>query len=51
MTIWSTPPPGHPARRCPLPTDQAARPRIKRLFRRLTLLWGLVIVAKGTTTL
>jgi hypothetical protein len=29
----------------------AARPRIRRLFRRLTLLWGLVIVAKASLTL
>jgi intracellular septation protein A len=35
----------------PIDAALAARPRIKRLFRRLTLLWGLVIVAKGTTTL
>ena len=35
----------------PIDVALAARPRIKRLFRRLTLLWGLVIVAKGTTTL
>jgi intracellular septation protein A len=35
------------------PMDAAvrARPGIQRLFRRLTLLWGLVVVAKGTTTL
>ena len=26
-------------------------PRIRRLFRRLTLLWGLVIVVKGSVTL
>jgi intracellular septation protein A len=35
------------------PIDAAlnARPGIQRLFRRLTLLWGLVVVTKGTTTL
>ena len=31
----------------PIDDALAARPRIRRLFRRLTLLWGLVIVAKG----
>jgi hypothetical protein len=35
----------------PIDAALAARPRIKRLFRRLTLLWGLAIVAKGTTAL
>jgi hypothetical protein len=35
----------------PIDAALAARPRIKRLFRRLTLLWGVVIVAKGTATL
>ena len=29
----------------------AARPRIRLLFRRLTLMWGLVIVVKGSVTL
>jgi uncharacterized membrane protein len=29
----------------------AARPRIRSLFRRLTLMWGLVIISKGTVTL
>lgn len=35
------------------PMDEALadRPGIKRLFRRLTLLWGLVVIAKGTATL
>jgi hypothetical protein len=35
------------------PVDRAlaARPRIRRLFQRLTLLWGLVIVVKGSLTL
>ena len=35
----------------PMAPEVAARPRIQRLFRRLTLLWGLVIVAKGSITL
>ena len=35
----------------PIDDALAARPRIRRLFRRLTLLWGLVIVAKGSVTL
>jgi len=35
----------------PLDGSLAARPRVVRLFRRLTLLWGLVVVAKGATTL
>ena len=35
----------------PIDAELAARPRMKRLFRRLTLLWGLVVVAKGTATL
>jgi intracellular septation protein A len=35
----------------PIDLALAARPRVVRLFRRLTLLWGLVVVAKGTTTL
>jgi len=35
------------------PVDRAlaARPQIRRLFQRLTLLWGLVIVVKGSLTL
>jgi intracellular septation protein A len=36
---------------CPMNASLAGRPAVKRLFRRLTLLWGLVVVAKGTTTL
>jgi hypothetical protein len=40
MTIPTTPPPGHAPGGARFPTDQAARPRIKRLFRRLTLLWA-----------
>lgn len=35
----------------PLDAAVAARPRVHRLFRRLTLLWGVVIVAKGGVTL
>ena len=35
----------------PMDAALAARPRIRRLFRRLTLLWGLVIVVKGSVTL
>jgi len=35
----------------PVDAAVAARPRIRRLFRRLTLLWGLVIVIKGSLTL
>jgi len=35
----------------PIDAALTARPGIQRLFRRLTLLWGLVVVTKGTTTL
>jgi hypothetical protein len=35
----------------PVDAALAARPRIRRLFRRLTLLWGLVVVVKGSVTL
>jgi hypothetical protein len=35
----------------PVDAALAARPRIVRLFQRLTLLWGLVIVVKGSLTL
>ena len=35
----------------PVDPDMAALPRVQRLFRRLTLMWGLVIVAKGSITL
>lgn len=35
----------------PMDPEIAARPGIQQLFRRLTLLWGLVIVAKGSITL
>ena len=35
----------------PIDAALAARPRIRRLFRRLTLLWGLVIVLKASVTL
>ena len=36
---------------CPLEETIAARPRIRRLFRDLTLMWGVVILVKGTVTL
>lgn len=35
----------------PVDASLAARPGIQRLFRRLTLLWGVVIVVKGSLTL
>ncbi len=35
----------------PVDAALAARPRIRGLFRRLTLLWGLVMLLKGTVTL
>ena len=35
----------------PLDAPTAARPRVVGLFRRLTLLWGVVIVVKGAVTL
>jgi hypothetical protein len=35
----------------PVDAALAARPRIRRLFRRLTLLWGLVLLVKGSLTL
>lgn len=35
----------------PIDAALAARPRFRRLFRRLTLLWGLVIVLKAGVTL
>lgn len=35
----------------PIDVAIAARPGIRRLFRRLTLLWGVVIVVKATLTL
>jgi uncharacterized membrane protein len=35
----------------PMDAAIAARPRIRRLFRHLTLMWGLVILAKGSITL
>jgi hypothetical protein len=35
----------------PIDASVTARPGMQLLFRRLTLLWGLVVVAKGTTTL
>lgn len=36
---------------CPLSTELVARPGICRLFRQLTLMWGLIIVVKGVITL
>jgi uncharacterized membrane protein len=36
---------------CPLSAEVAARPQMRALFRRLTLMWGLVILAKATITL
>jgi hypothetical protein len=35
----------------PMDDELAARPRVRRLFRGLTLMWGLVILAKGSITL
>ena len=35
----------------PVDSALAARPRMRRLFRQLTLLWGVVIAIKGTITL
>jgi hypothetical protein len=35
----------------PVDAALAARPRIRQLFRRLTLLWGLVLVVKGSVTM
>jgi uncharacterized membrane protein len=35
----------------PMDVGIAERPRIRRLFRHLTLMWGLVILAKGSITL
>jgi hypothetical protein len=34
----------------PMATEVAARPEIRALFRRLTLMWGLVILAKASIT-
>ena len=36
---------------CPVDAAIAARPRIRQLFRGLTLMWGLVILLKGVVTL
>src|SRR4051794_29863173 len=36
---------------CPLDEEQRGRPRVRRLFRHLTLLWGLLCVAKAAWTL
>ena len=35
----------------PVDAALAARPRVRRLFRELTLMWGLVIAIKGSVTL
>lgn len=35
----------------PMTHDLASRPRIRRLFRQLTLMWAFVILAKGMVTL
>ena len=35
----------------PMDDATAAQPAIRRLFRRLTLMWGLVVVAKASVTL
>ena len=35
----------------PMNAALAARPRIRRLFRRLTLMWGVIILIKGSLTL
>jgi hypothetical protein len=35
----------------PIDAVLGARPKVRRLFRRLTALWGLVLVAKGSLTL
>lgn len=36
---------------CPMDAAFAARPRVQRLCRGLTLMWGLVILVKGSVTL
>lgn len=36
---------------CPLDSELAARPAVCRLFRSLTVMWGLVILTKGSITL
>jgi hypothetical protein len=35
----------------PVDAEIAERPRVRRLFRRLTFMWGMVIIAKGMVTL
>ncbi len=35
----------------PMDSLLAARPAVRRLLRRLTLMWGLIIIAKGSATL
>ncbi|NRQ49184.1 VC0807 family protein [Aeromicrobium stalagmiti] len=36
---------------CPMDSELAAHPEIRRLLHRLTLMWGLVILVKGSVTL
>lgn len=36
---------------CPLDSELEARPGVCLLFRKLTMMWGLVILVKGTVTL
>jgi intracellular septation protein A len=36
---------------CPLDEEQRSRPRVRRLFQHLTLLWGLLCLGKATLTL
>jgi uncharacterized membrane protein len=35
----------------PVDAEIAARPRVRRLYRQLTALWGVVLIAKGAITL
>jgi uncharacterized membrane protein len=36
---------------CPMDAEVASRPRVRAHFRRLTLMWGLVVLVKGSITL
>jgi len=36
---------------CPMNAEDSARPEVRLLFRRLTLMWGLVILVKASVTL
>ena len=36
---------------CPMTSEIAARPRVRRLLKSLTLMWGVVILVKGSVTL